>query len=602
MTNYKEWMWSPIRFVSDVIPLYYRIMGWRYATGYLILQATTLLTLNYLSYYVSRKSNFILNNSIFSIYNNLACSAELEDTCNGMDPQLWEKFEHSFYPIIPLVAMKVGISTVQYVVMKYYETTLARKVSDSLNKEKLSNQIAYNISKNPANGIEIGSIFPDAVLFGESSALMMSALIAIQNSVLVLNDLISMSSFIPIASNVYIPDVATYFFLYGLATNFVTQFISSHKAKWETDVEKKKIELKAMQSYDDSNIGLITLSSGEEYVRSRQDEKIQQIRYAHNWMLFYSSALNLWHNLHSSIYGLSKYYLFGWRVFSQTLLYEYRWGIFDILNSAEKAFSWTNDNSDAISKIGKVSDRILKFLNEVDRQKNFEYQGLIVTDHKRGLMLKNVSISNVLQNISFNFSRGFYLITARSGLGKSTFLKHVANVINSENKYSSCDVKGVVEYPILSKVLLLSQQDFFPSNSTVLDCLYYPNKPEIDLEKKNDFVIRAKGLLQSIKFNDQDLNDLENRDIKKLSGGQQKKIKLVSAILQNPSLLFLDESFNGLDEESKVLVFDLLKRELSPEAIVLIVDHDEKFYNKYDEIKLLELKKDDMSEGRSLAR
>ncbi len=598
MMNYKDMMWSPIRFAYDTIPLYYRIMGWKYATGYLILQATSLLTLNYLSYDISRKSNFILNNSIFVIYNNLSCSSELDSTCNPMDPKLWEKFEDSFHPIVPLIAIKIGISTVQYVVMKYYETILARKISDLLNEKKLSNQIAYNISRNKDTEIEIGSIFPDSVAFGESGALMMSALIAMHNSVLVLNDLIQMSTFVPISSNIYIPDIATSFFLYGLATNFVTQFISSKKAKWELDVDKRKIELRAIQSYDDANINLISIELGEKYALYKQSEKIEQIRYAHNWMLFYSSALHLWNNLHSSIYGVVKYYMFGLKVFSQTLLYEYRWGIFDILNSAEKGFSWTNDNSDTISKIGKVSDRILSFLNEVERQKNFKNQNLSIERNNTSLVLKNISISNVLQNISFKFNQGFYLIKGESGLGKSTLLSCVTNSINSENKSSSYEMKGAINYPEKKKILFLSQQDFFPLNSTILDCLYYPDKPESDIEKRDEFVSRAKKLLKRMKFDSRDLNDIENRSIKDLSGGQRKKIKLLSIVIKKPDFLLLDESFNGLDRESKELAFDLLRTELSSTSTVIVIDHDKSFDDRYD--KILELKKNGISESRNV--
>ena len=159
-------------------------------------------------------------------------------------------------------------------------------------------------------------------------------------------------------------------------------------------------------------------------------------------------------------------------------------------------------------------------------------------------------------------------------------------------------MKGAINYPEKKKILFLSQQDFFPLNSTILDCLYYPDKPESDIEKRDEFVSRAKKLLKRMKFDSRDLNDIENRSIKDLSGGQRKKIKLLSIVIKKPDFLLLDESFNGLDRESKELAFDLLRTELSSTSTVIVIDHDKSFDDRYD--KILELKKNGISESRNV--
>ena len=49
-------------------------------------------------------------------------------------------------------------------------------------------------------------------------------------------------------------------------------------------------------------------------------------------------------------------------------------------------------------------------------------------------------------------------------------------------------------------------------------------------------------------------------DNKSLSSGQMQKISFIRAILSNADTIFLDESTSNLDEDTKVLIFELLKQ------------------------------------------
>lgn len=66
------------------------------------------------------------------------------------------------------------------------------------------------------------------------------------------------------------------------------------------------------------------------------------------------------------------------------------------------------------------------------------------------------------------------------------------------------------------------------------------------------------------------INEFANTTIRRLSGGQKQRVALAASLLGNPEVLFLDEPSAGLDPQSRIMVFELI-RELrdSGKAIIL---------------------------------
>jgi ABC-type Mn2+/Zn2+ transport system ATPase subunit len=71
------------------------------------------------------------------------------------------------------------------------------------------------------------------------------------------------------------------------------------------------------------------------------------------------------------------------------------------------------------------------------------------------------------------------------------------------------------------------------------------------------------------------VEELVNRPMGKLSGGQQQKVMLARAIAKKPSVLLLDEPFSNLDPESRAKIPSLITRlHEKKELTTLIVTHD----------------------------
>lgn len=69
------------------------------------------------------------------------------------------------------------------------------------------------------------------------------------------------------------------------------------------------------------------------------------------------------------------------------------------------------------------------------------------------------------------------------------------------------------------------------------------------------------------------LGEAVNQKVSTLSGGQKRRVALVRAILTEKDVLFLDEPFKGLDEDTKKIVTDYLLNNTA-DTTVIMVTHD----------------------------
>lgn len=152
-------------------------------------------------------------------------------------------------------------------------------------------------------------------------------------------------------------------------------------------------------------------------------------------------------------------------------------------------------------------------------------------------------------------------LVGRNGCGKSTLLK----LISHEEEPTS----GVIEFQ--NEIVAYIPQEFKFPQEMVGEYL------EKLVEGHWDFY-KVEALANRLQFHNFDIY----QDITTLSEGQKMKIKLIEALLQNPTTLLIDEPTNHLDIEGIMWFEDYVK---SLKSSVVMISHDRQFLNNtVDEI------------------
>ena len=156
-----------------------------------------------------------------------------------------------------------------------------------------------------------------------------------------------------------------------------------------------------------------------------------------------------------------------------------------------------------------------------------------------------------VQPMSFTIpARSFVALMGPSGCGKTTLM----NMLNGANPATGGRVyihglDLIRNYDLLKqKIGYVPQDDIVHRNLTVNKSLYYAAKLRMN-EDTTDKEIwqRIDEVCTNLNINDKEIR--ENK-VKNLSGGQRKRVSIAVELLNNPSVLFLDEPTSPLDPET----------------------------------------------------
>lgn len=193
--------------------------------------------------------------------------------------------------------------------------------------------------------------------------------------------------------------------------------------------------------------------------------------------------------------------------------------------------------------------------------------------------LKDASIfqdnSTILNNVSFEIEKGeFVFLVGRTGGGKSSLLKTL--YADLPLRLGDAEVAGYnirtirnKEVPHLRRKLGIIFQDFqlFPDR-TVAENL--------------QFVMKATGWKDSSKIKSRQaevlmrvgLGSIANKYPHQLSGGEQQRVVVARALINEPVILIADEPTGNLDPEVSNGIFDLFLQINKSGTAVLMATHD----------------------------
>ena len=211
------------------------------------------------------------------------------------------------------------------------------------------------------------------------------------------------------------------------------------------------------------------------------------------------------------------------------------------------------------------------------------------------LSVKGLNVSygknHILKDINLEIESGeFVSILGKSGCGKTTLIKSIAGLLETDSGEINIFDKNVAGLPPEKRQTVIVFQDLrlFP-HMNVEDNIAFAMK----LKKMGKAVIKEKvdRLLAQVR-----LSGFGKRKVSRLSGGQMQRVALARALGAEPKLLLLDEPFASLDEDLRKEMGELVRRLHRENGITTImITHDkEEAMELSDRLALME-------EGRILA-
>lgn len=178
------------------------------------------------------------------------------------------------------------------------------------------------------------------------------------------------------------------------------------------------------------------------------------------------------------------------------------------------------------------------------------------------------------------------VIIGRNGAGKTTLIKAILGEIPHEGAIEFTDLrnKAAADLKIGYVPQHLNIEKNTPTSVYDLFASYISNIPV--------FLIRPKKLKERIRKNLElfQAQDLIDKQVCDLSGGELQRVLLSIACTPVPNLLLLDEPVSGIDKNGMELFYrniDTLKRHY--DLAIILVSHDLEFVEKYaDEVILLD--------------
>ena len=171
----------------------------------------------------------------------------------------------------------------------------------------------------------------------------------------------------------------------------------------------------------------------------------------------------------------------------------------------------------------------------------------------------------ILDEVSFTLRRGMKMaVMGQNGAGKSTLF----GLMTAEREPTDGEIHtahgmkvATAAQVIPREKMELTVRDFFAS--------YFDTKV-YDIDPKIDAVLEVVNLVGHEKLHD--------RLVKSFSGGQQARLLLASALIQDPDLLLLDEPTNNLD---KAGIEHLTAFLVGYDKTVVVISHDAEFLNAF---------------------
>ncbi len=569
---------APIKTVNSLYTTYTKFIPEEQLNTHIEKHALALVGSQFLTQFLSLK--------IMGYQQNLVYNFERLDNPNGL---AWNNFGKEITNVaIFLFPYAIGQS-VSGTVDDYFCKKLHFTLEDQVRSELFGDEAALRLSHDSNNTVLMDNLKSDiSTIVNSGSGLITNAVSTSVNGAYGVGIIIVNS-----------PNIFVYSALYNKAQTFIAEYLAEQRRKYDEKIRVLDSKFITSFKHDSENIRTITERDGLQATK----EKLQQIsfdlRQLEGIQKLWSMANGIWWSISGTIDYIFNYYLVGKEVNQGRIPFDNRNKVQLASWQVSNLLSWSGHQAQELAWIDQSLDRVIILEGKMRVSTNNTDQITRVIREGNQLVLQDVAIgvdNRVLvtvKDLKLEMGR-VYAVTGETGCGKTSLLSKIKGI-----KENGVFGVGAIYYPKINdeapKIVMISQQDYFPLDSSLYEIIIYPDKILVDPilnapnRKKVELLLAeiglyafGKNLSKAGKKHESNILELDSKKnwYTYLSGGEKKKVAVVSAILKEPDILILDEAFDGLDQMSTIIMQRVLKKYL-PNSLILVVDHHA-LNNNYD--------------------
>lgn len=178
---------------------------------------------------------------------------------------------------------------------------------------------------------------------------------------------------------------------------------------------------------------------------------------------------------------------------------------------------------------------------------------------------KIIKKNTVLDDVSYTFEKGkVYGLYGENGSGKTMLLRAISGLIVPTEGEILCDGKKLhkdISFPENTGIVI-ENMELLPRFTAKENLLLLAKIKKIATEQDITDALNAVGLDPDSK-----------KKVKKFSLGMKQRLNIAQAVFERQQVILLDEPTNALDSEGVLMIYDLIKREKTRNAIIVIATH-----------------------------
>lgn len=180
-------------------------------------------------------------------------------------------------------------------------------------------------------------------------------------------------------------------------------------------------------------------------------------------------------------------------------------------------------------------------------------------------IVKSYDDKEILHGLNFNIEKGrVHAFLGRNGAGKTTFIRGFMNIFKFDRGKIMID--GEEFKPRNFNIGYLPEERGMYQEVPILEqLLYFSSLKRIEENEAKESIMALLAKLN--------LEEVANDKLKTLSKGNQQKVQLIQALMNNPSIIILDEPFSGLDPVNSQILKDLVLEIMNDDMYMIFSSH-----------------------------